>query len=454
MLRRCLTVFTRRDRLLLRNYGSDFHRSAFGAVFLWRIRKVSKRNTNKMEFQEFGLSEPLMRAVTHQEFIRPLPVQEEAIPAVLQGRDVIGTAQTGTGKTVAFLLPSLERIWKGTRLKNPRVVVLAPTRELVIQIAEEASGLTAFTHLRVESIFGGASIKRQAKQLRSGVDIVVATPGRLMDHMRRGNVSFKDLEILVLDEADRMLDMGFLPDIEVIVREMPEKRQTLLFSATMPQAILSLCYRFMKDPMRVEIDTAVPPEAIEQKLYPVPKHLKTQLLIELLEGKDVERALVFTRTKVTADVLTRRLREAGVRVAEIHGDFRQQHRFRALERFREKKVRVLVATNVAARGLDIEGISHVINYDAPDEAETYVHRIGRTARVEAEGVAWTLVTPEDEPLIASIEYLLGHDIERVKLPGFDYDVPVPDWAKPSAKTILRNVRRTQSDIDRWKALTR
>jgi ATP-dependent RNA helicase RhlE len=407
-----------------------------------------------MNFQEFGLSEPLMRAVEKHGFEKPLPVQEEAIPAVLQGRDVIGTAQTGTGKTVAFLLPSMERILQGAQPKNPRVVVLAPTRELAIQIADEASGLATHTHLRVASVFGGASIKRQAKQLRSGVDLVVATPGRLMDHMRRGNVRFDDLEVLVLDEADRMLDMGFLPDIDLIIRKMPQNRQTLLFSATMPQAILSLCYRFMKDPVRVEIDTAVPPEAIEQRLYPVPKHLKTSLLIDLLDKKDVERALVFTRTKVTADVLTRRLREVGVRVAEIHGDFRQKHRLRALEQFRGKSVRVLVATNVAARGLDIEGISHVINYDAPDEAETYVHRIGRTARVEAEGIAWTLVTPEDEPLIASVEYLLGHGIERVKLPGFDYDVPAPDWAKPSAETILRNVRRTQSSIDRWKSLTR
>lgn len=407
-----------------------------------------------MEFKDFNLSEPLMRAVDEQGFQKPLPVQEQAIPAVLRGRDVIGTAQTGTGKTVAFLLPSLERILKGKQPKNPRVVVLAPTRELVIQIADEANGLAAFTHLRVATVFGGASIKQQANQLRSGVDVVVATPGRLMDHMRRGNVRFDDLEILVLDEADRMLDMGFLPDIDLIIRSMPEKRQTLLFSATMPQAILSLSYRFMKEPERVEIATAVPPEAIEQRLYPVPKHLKTPLMIELLDQAGVERALVFTRTKVTADVITRRLREAGVRVAEIHGDFRQRHRLRALERFREKKVRVLVATNVAARGLDIEGISHVINYDAPDEAETYVHRIGRTARVEAEGVAWTLVTPEDEPLIASIEYLLGHKLERARLPGFDYEVPAPDWAKPSAETILRNVRRTQSDIDRWKSLTR
>jgi ATP-dependent RNA helicase RhlE len=333
-------------------------------------------------------------------------------------------------------------------------VVLAPTRELAIQIADEARSLSQFTHLRIAVIYGGASIRGQAKRLRRGVDLVVATPGRLMDQMQRGNVQFDDLEILVLDEADRMLDMGFLPDIDRILRQMPDKRQTLLFSATMPQAILALSHRFLKDPVRVEIDTARPPEAIQQQLYPVPKHLKIPLLTELLKGKDVESALVFTRTKKNADVVTRKLREAGLSIAEIHGDFNQRKRLQALERFRARKVRILVATNIAARGLDIEGISHVINFDAPDQAETYVHRIGRTARVQAAGVAWTLVTAEDEPLIAAIEYLLGEEIERVHLSGFNYDVPVPDWARPSARTILRNASRNQSSIDRWKALTR
>jgi ATP-dependent RNA helicase RhlE len=407
-----------------------------------------------MRFEDFHLSEPLLRAIRAREFAAPTPVQERAIPAALEGADVLGTAQTGTGKTVAFLLPLLEHLQTSKANGKPSAVVLAPTRELAMQIAEEARSLARFTNLRTGAIYGGASMKNQIKQLKRGVDIVVATPGRLMDHMRRGNVHFKALEILVLDEADRMLDMGFLPDIDEIVGRMPAVRQTMLFSATMPGPIVSLTYRYMKDPVRVEIATAKPPETIDQRLYPVPKHLKLPLLIELLKGEKVESALVFTRTKVEADVVTRKLNENGYSVAEIHGDFRQKQRNQALAAFRSGKARILVATNVAARGLDIEGISHVINYDVPDEAENYVHRIGRTARVDAEGAAWTLVTPEDEPLVHSIEFLLSGEIERTHLDGFDYDVPMPDWAKPSAKVILQRLEKKQSRIDRWKSLTR
>lgn len=407
-----------------------------------------------MKFEEFNLSEPLMRAVHTQGFVEPTPVQKQAIPAALQGKDVIGTAQTGTGKTVAFLLPSMEQLIKGKATKKPRMVVLAPTRELTVQITEDARTLARFTSLRIAAVYGGVSIRKQAERLRRGVDIVIATPGRLMDQMQRGNIRFENLQILVLDEADRMLDMGFLPDIENIVGRMPAQRQTLLFSATMPAPIQGLSYRFLKSPERIEIATARPPESIQQQLFPVPKHLKTVLLLELLKGDDVESALIFTRTKQEADILTRKLRETMVSVEVIHGDFHQSKRTKALKRFSNGDVRILVATNVAARGLDIEGISHVINFDAPDEAENYVHRIGRTARVDAAGVAWTLTTPEDEPLIASIEYLLDREIERVILPDFDYDVPAPDWARPSAQTILRNAGRKQKSVDRWKALTR
>jgi ATP-dependent RNA helicase RhlE len=407
-----------------------------------------------MRFHEFKLSNPLLRAVREKGFVEPTPVQEQAIPSALQGRDILGTAQTGTGKTVAFLLPSIEKILQQKGSKNPRMVVLAPTRELANQIADEARALSRFTPLRVIAVFGGVSLQRQTKRLRSGVDMIVATPGRLLDHINRGNVRFKDVEILILDEADRMLDMGFLPDIDKIVHKIPSERQTMLFSATMPQAIVSVTYRYLNDPLRVEIDTAKPPEAIHQQIYPVPNHLKIALLTELLKSTEVESALIFTRTKQTAIILTRKLRESGLSVAEIHGDIHQQKRTRALDRFREGKVRILVATNIAARGLDIEGISHVINFDVPDQSETYVHRIGRTARVQAAGIAWTLVTPEDEPLVASIEFLLGKKIERVYLSEFNYDVIAPDWARPSARTILRNAQSSQTDAQRWKALAR
>jgi ATP-dependent RNA helicase RhlE len=407
-----------------------------------------------MTFHEFKMSEPLLRAVRENGFAEPTPVQEQAIPSALQGRDILGTAQTGTGKTVAFLLPSIEKMLQKKGSKHPRMVVLAPTRELASQIADEASALSRFTSLRVIAVFGGVSIQRQTKRLRRGVDLIVATPGRLLDHIKRGNVRFKDVEILILDEADRMLDMGFLPDIDKIVNKIPADRQTMLFSATMPQAIISLTYRYLKDPVRIEIDTAKPPEAIQQQIYPVPKHLKTPLLTELLKSKEVESALIFTRTKQAAVILTRKLRKTGLSVAEIHGDIHQQKRTRALARFRERKVRILVATNIAARGLDIEGISHVINFDVPDQSETYVHRIGRTARVQATGIAWTLVTPEDEPLIASIEFLLEKKIERAHLPEFNYNVTAPDWARPSVKTLLRNAQSNQTDAQRWRALAR
>ncbi len=407
-----------------------------------------------MTFNQYYFETALIRAVRKEGFEQPTPIQQQTFPAALQRRDILGTAQTGTGKTVAFLLPALHLLLAGQPMKKPRMVVLAPTRELASQITEEARRLAIYTHLQLVTLVGGTSIKAQTKRLQRGVDLIVATPGRLKDHLQRGNVRFDALEILVLDEADRMLDMGFLPDIESIVRRMPAERQTMLFSATMPTAIQSLSYRFLKNPLRIEIDTAQPPQSIQQNIFPVPRHLKTNLLLELLDDPEVESALIFTRTKQDANMLTRKLHEANLSVVVMHGDFRQQKRVQALESFRARKARILVATNIAARGLDIEDISHVINFDVPDEAENYVHRIGRTARVQADGVAWTLVTPDDEPLIAGIEYLLDKQIERRILPGFDYDVPAPDWAKPSTRTLLANARRSQSSYDHWKALAR
>jgi ATP-dependent RNA helicase RhlE len=406
-----------------------------------------------MRFTELDLSKPLQEAISALGYEETTPVQTQAIPPGLQGYDIVGSAQTGTGKTLAFVLPALEHLLRDqAKTRNPRVVVLEPTRELAIQVAGETRKLAARTSLRSASVYGGAGMRKQTDKLRRGVDVVVATPGRLMDHMRRKNVSFKDLQILVLDEADRMLDMGFLPDIKQIVSRMPRQRQTMLFSATMPATILALARQFQRDPVRIEIDVARPPEAIQQALYPVPKHLKTRLLLAILEHLQVDSMLVFTRTKQGADVVTRQLRQARISVACIHGDFKQRERISALEGFRSGKHRVLVATNIAARGLDVEGISHVVNYDVPEHPEDYVHRIGRTARAEADGDAITLVTPDDEGLIHRIEYLLDRKIERKTLPGFDYDVPTPSWARPSARVRMQRATQSQSLADRWRSM--
>jgi len=406
-----------------------------------------------MRFTELELSESLQKGVHALGYENPTPIQIQAIPPAMSGRDVVGCAQTGTGKTAAFVLPALEHLLRNpTETKNPRVLILTPTRELCIQVAEEARELANHTSLHIVTVYGGAKMRQQIDRLRRGADIVVATPGRLMDHMRRRNVQLSDVQILVLDEADRMLDMGFLPDIEHIIYDTPRQRQTMLFSATMPPQISALARQFQRDPVRIDIDTARPPEAIQQALYPVPKHLKVPLLMAILKRMDVESMLVFTRTKREADIVTRQLDEAGISVACIHGDFRQKARLAALEGFRSGKHQVLVATNVAARGLDVEGISHVINYDVPDEAENYVHRIGRTARLDADGDAITLVTPDDEKLVQHIEYLLGSKIERKTLPGFDYDVPVPSWARPSPDTLRKGSSQGQSLADRWRSM--
>ncbi len=406
-----------------------------------------------MRFTELELSKSLQEAIAALGYQETTPIQAQGIPPALQRRDIVGCAQTGTGKTLAFVLPALEHLLRDqNKTKNPRVAVLEPTRELVIQVAGETQKLATRTSLRVASIYGGAGMRKQTDRLRRGVDVVVATPGRLMDHMRRGNVSLRDVQVLVLDEADRMLDMGFLPDIREIVRSMPRERQTMLFSATMPPTISALARQFQRDPVSIEIALATPPEAIHQALYPVPIHLKTRLLVAILEQMEVDSMLVFTRTKQEADIVTRQLNQARISVACIHGDFKQRDRIAALEGVRSGKHRVLVATNIAARGLDVEGISHVINFDVPDHAEDYVHRVGRTARADATGDAITLVSPDDEPLIYRIEYLLGHKIERQTLPGFNYDVPAPSWAKPSAKMRMKQANQSMSLADRWRSM--
>lgn len=407
-----------------------------------------------MKFEQLNLSEPVMKSIREKGFQAATPIQEQAMPAALAGQDVLGCAQTGTGKTVAFLVPIIERL-KGERVNKPRAVVLAPTRELVLQIADEARQLAGHTQLRTTAIFGGSSMGQQIDDLKRGVDIIVATPGRLMDHMRRGNISYDQLQVLVLDEADRMLDMGFFPDIEYIVSRMPTKRQTMLFSATMPPEIIGLARQFQRDPATIQINPARPPAQIRQRVFPVPKHLKLDLLAAIIDQLEVESMLVFTRTKVNADMVSRILKEKGIRLETIHGDFHQKRRLSALSKFKQGKVQVLVATNVAARGLDIQDISHVVNFDVPEHAEDYVHRVGRTARAEAEGEALTLLTTDDEGPLARIEFLLGRKLPRERLDGFNYDVPAPSWAKPSFESLLEKARGEEGDkVDRWRSLAR
>ncbi len=418
----------------------------------------SRAETSGMRFDELDLHPQVAAAIAKMGFTRPTPIQEQAIPVAIQGRDVVGLAQTGTGKTLAFVAPALHRMLvepsEGGK-HVPRLLVLAPTRELTVQVAEEAERLAAESKLRITTIYGGVSMGPQVSDLKRGVDVIVATPGRMLDHLRRGNVKLGTVETLVLDEADRMLDMGFLPDVRTILRFLPAKRQTLFFTATMPPEIESLSLEFQTDPATVEIARRKPPESIDQRLYPVGKHLKAPLLVHLLQSdKSMQSVLVFTERKIDADVLSRRLRQEGLKVAVMHGDRRQSDREKALSDLAEGRVQVLVATNVAARGLDIDDISHVVNYDVPQTVDEYVHRIGRTARAEAEGSAWTLVTVSDEMMISRIEGALDRKLPRVTDETFDYDVPTPSWAKPSAKDVLAMLNRKQTRADRMRHLGR
>src|SRR5213593_2946293 len=380
---------------------------------------------DKGPFDHLGLDPVLVRAVDAIGYEVPTPIQREAIPPILAGRDVIGTAQTGSGKTAAFLLPILQRLMKQPAGRT-RALVLSPTRELTAQTEAALRPLAKGTRIRGVAVYGGVGMAPQEHALRGGVDVVVATPGRLLDHMERRNVDFRGLQVLVLDEADRMLDMGFLPDVRRIVNALPRDRQTLLFSATMPAEIEGLSRSIMRDPVRISVSPPHrPPATIRHEAYPVPQHLKTAMLVRLLGREDMMSVLVFVRTKRRADRVARQVGQAGFDVARIHGDRSQSQRETALAGFRSGRHQVLIATDVAARGIDVEGISHVINYDVPTVPTDYVHRVGRTARMEAAGEAITFVTPEDEGDLRAIERALGKPIPRVTLPDFDYRAPPP-----------------------------
>ncbi|HEV3049059.1 MAG TPA: DEAD/DEAH box helicase [Longimicrobium sp.] len=358
-----------------------------------------------------------MRNVTELGYETPTPIQQQAIPPALEGRDVLGRAPTGTGKTAAFILPTLHRL-RG--MEGLRCLVLCPTRELAIQVADNARQYARGSELFVGLVYGGTKVDADMRDLRAGVEILVGTPGRVNDHLERGNLDLSNVEVLVLDEADRMLDMGFKPQIDQILRRCRRTgRQTLFFSATMPNSVKSLAYEMLRDPVTVEAAPKVTTaEGVEQFVYPVETNKKTDLLLRILKQPEVRTALVFSRTKFGADRIGGAVARAGLKVEVMHSDRNMTQRVRALEAFRAGEVQVLVATDVAQRGIDVEGISHVINYDAPKDPEGYVHRVGRTARAGETGVAITFMSGGEIGDVAAVEHLLGYRIARVNVPGF------------------------------------
>jgi ATP-dependent RNA helicase RhlE len=386
-----------------------------------------------MDFKTFNFHPQVAAGVTAAGYTTPTPIQEQGIPPVMQGLDVMGLAQTGTGKTAAFALPILHRLMQGERGKV-RALIVAPTRELAEQINEAITVLAKQTRLRSMTIYGGVNANPQISKLKQGVEIVVACPGRLLDHIGQGNINLSHLEVLVLDEADQMFDMGFLPDIRKILKHIPEKRQTLLFSATMPDDIRRLASDILTKPVTIQVGSSAPPVTVSHAMYPVAQHLKTALLLELLKHTDTESVLIFTRTKHRAKRLGEQLEKSGYKAASLQGNLSQNRRQAALDGFRDGTYQILVATDIAARGIDVSQISHVVNYDIPDTPEAYIHRIGRTGRAARSGDAFTLVTSEDTVMVRTIEKKLSAQIERRTIEGFDYSVPAPhkdsEFARP------------------------
>lgn len=377
-----------------------------------------------MQFNDFKLDARLQRAIQTVGYAEPTPIQAQTIPVGLAGRDIIGTAQTGTGKTAAFVLPMLQHLLtKPAQARGTRALIITPTRELAEQILGTIRQLAQFTDLRAATVYGGVGMPSQERALRSGVEIIVACPGRLLDHIERGTARLGGVEFLVLDEADRMLDMGFLPSVTRILSHLPRTRQTMLFSATFAPELAQLAARNLHQPQRIDVGLGVPVKTVAHALYPVPQQLKTPLLLKLLGQTDANSVLIFTRTKHRANRLAEQIERAGYTATALHSNKSQNQRQAALDGFRSRKFQILVATDIAARGLDIATISHVVNYDIPDTADTYIHRIGRTGRAERDGDAVTLVTSEDTATIRDIERALGAKIERRTIDGFDYTAP-------------------------------
>ncbi len=404
-------------------------------------------------FASLGLHPTLLAAVERMGFTTPTPVQVAAVPAALAGKDVLATAMTGSGKTAAFLLPTLQRLLNRPK-RATRVLVLTPTRELAAQIVEHLEQLARGTGIRGAAVFGGVNAGPQEKAFRQGVEILVATPGRLLDHFQYDYAKLPELETIVLDEADRMLDMGFLPDIRRVLKHLPSgPRQTLFFSATMPPPIATLAGELLRSPVRVEVQKKqAPPSALEQAVYPVPQDLKVDLLAELLRRKEIGNVIVFCRTKHRTKRLAQKLARRGIKAAEIHGNRSQKQRTDALDGFRAGRYDVLAATDIMARGIDVEALDHVVNFDVPPAPEDYIHRIGRTARAGETGEAYTFVSPEEEKDLAAIERALGKRVPRRRLEGFDYSAKADErFEIPIGERIAAIRERKRDERARAKA---
>jgi ATP-dependent RNA helicase RhlE len=380
-----------------------------------------------MKFEQFALDPRIQSAVTKLGYTQPTPIQQQAIPVILDGRDVLGLAQTGTGKTAAFMLPILQHLTTGP-LRRLRVLVLAPTRELAEQIHQATRGFAHNLKVRSTAIYGGVGKAPQIDALQRGTEIVIACPGRLLDLIGEGHVDLSGVEVFVLDEADRMCDMGFLPDVRRVIQQLPRQRQTLFFSATMPADARELANTILRSPVTVQIGIAAPAETVAHALYPVPQRQKKDLLFHLLDQTAMGRVLIFTRTKHRARSLMRDLAKRGHRAAALQGNMSQNQRQQALDGFRAGRFDLLVATDIAARGIDVTDISHVVNFDMPDTVDAYTHRIGRTGRAAETGDAFTFASEGDDPMIRDIEKVLGQRIERRKLDGFRYEAFNPEDA--------------------------
>jgi ATP-dependent RNA helicase RhlE len=397
-----------------------------------------------VNFNQFNLDSRLGAGIKRAGYTTPTPIQIQAIPAALDGQDLIGTAQTGTGKTAAFVLPILHTLLSGPH-KRSRALIVTPTRELAEQIHQNIRMLSVGTNLRSETIYGGVGSAPQIKALHNGIEILVACPGRLLDLVAQGHADLSHVEVLVLDEADRMFDMGFLPDVRRIIKAVPSRRQTMLFSATFPYEVEKLASESLKQPKRIAVGLSRPAHTVSHALYPVPHHLKRGLLLALLKQTDTDSVLIFTRTKHRADRLQRQIRNAGYKVTSLHSNRSQNQRQKALAGFKNGEYQIMVATDIAARGLDVDSISHVINFDMPDTADAYIHRIGRTGRAERSGDAFTLVTSDDDDMVRTLEKIMGHKLERQTIKGFDYSASAPPRPTPAPRKERRGPASTSRE---------